>query len=115
MFYRRRMSEYQQELSLLNQFPENKLYEEFFKCCGSPGWVREMLKLRPFGTAEQLFDKANQVWWNLPKEEWMNAFAAHPKIGLHSISIPFTSELRLVCRRQKCVQGQIFETRLGKQ
>lgn len=26
-------------------------------------------------------EKASNLWWSMPPEEWLNAFSAHPKIG----------------------------------
>jgi OHCU decarboxylase len=77
------MSEdFRQELICLNQYQSSKMYEEFLRCCGSTQWAQEMTtQRRPFCSTEQFFGTGNLVWWNLPKEEWLAAFAAHPKIG----------------------------------
>lgn len=72
---------FQVELSLINASSVEKLEEEFGRCCGSPVWVQEMVKARPFANVDQLIEKGNLVWWNLSVEEWQKAFAAHPKIG----------------------------------
>eukprot|EP01040_Poterioochromonas_malhamensis_P006780 gene6780-7306_t len=72
---------FQVELSLINASSVEKLEEEFGRCCGSPVWVQEMVKARPFTNVDQLIEKGNLVWWNLSVEEWQKAFAAHPKIG----------------------------------
>eukprot|EP01040_Poterioochromonas_malhamensis_P017395 gene17395-19974_t len=72
---------FQVELSLINTSSVEKLEEEFGRCCGSPVWVQEMVKARPFANVDQLIEKGNLVWWNLSVEEWQKAFAAHPKIG----------------------------------
>jgi hypothetical protein len=84
------MPDFTEELMHLNQLNAHELSEEFLRCCGSPGWVNEMMKLRPFPSAEAVFEQGNQIWWNLPREEWLNAFAAHPKIG-NIIGIPLVS------------------------
>lgn len=50
-------------------------------CCASPRWVEAMLALRPFGQDRALLEAAERFWWSLPEEEWLAAFAAHPRIG----------------------------------
>jgi OHCU decarboxylase len=37
--------------------------------------------LRPFHTLEALADAASDVWQALAPQDWMQAFAAHPRIG----------------------------------
>lgn len=40
-----------------------------------------MSEQRPFRDAQELFDAADRTWWNLSKEDWLEAFRSHPKIG----------------------------------
>ena len=40
-----------------------------------------MLSQRPFKDADEVFESAERLWWDLPPEEWLAAFAAHPRIG----------------------------------
>ena len=35
---------------------------------------------------EDLLDAAARIWWSLKREDWLEAFAAHPKIGERSDS-----------------------------
>lgn len=35
----------------------------------------------PFAGEEQLFASADQIWRELSEEDWLEAFAAHPRIG----------------------------------
>jgi OHCU decarboxylase len=54
---------------------------EFLKCCGSQRWVQAMAGARPFKSVDDLLTKANQLWWSVSAEDWLEAFHAHPKIG----------------------------------
>jgi OHCU decarboxylase len=49
-------------------------------CCGSKRWARRMARARPFDE-DGLFATADRIWSELPAEEWLEAFAAHPRIG----------------------------------
>jgi OHCU decarboxylase len=40
-----------------------------------------MAAARPFGSAESLTDTADRTWRGLSKNDWLEAFAAHPPIG----------------------------------
>lgn len=40
-----------------------------------------MVATRPFGSADDLAATADRTWQVLSKADWLEAFAAHPKIG----------------------------------
>jgi allantoicase len=48
---------------------------------GAPAFADRLLGLRPFASVRQVFAAADQVWWSLDTDEWLAAFAAHPRIG----------------------------------
>lgn len=61
---------------------QRKLAEAWFRnCCGSREWARIMAESRPFERVAELLDRAERTWWSLGTEDWLEAFAAHPKIG----------------------------------
>lgn len=51
------------------------------QACGSTRWVERMLARRPFGTREALLGAARAEWLALTPADWLQAFAAHPRIG----------------------------------
>jgi OHCU decarboxylase len=54
---------------------------ELHRCCGSRRWARLMTAERPFGNAAVLAAAAERLWWSLAAADWLEAFAAHPRIG----------------------------------
>jgi len=40
-----------------------------------------MAAARPFATEGDLFDAADRIWNSLAPDDWLEAFAAHPRIG----------------------------------
>ena len=50
-------------------------------CCGSRRWVEGMIARRPFGSVGRIKAEAEQVWWSLTREDWLEAFSHHPRIG----------------------------------
>jgi OHCU decarboxylase len=72
------MAEY---LAWLNELPAQRAQAEFLKCCGSTKWAKQLVAARPFKSREDLSAKAERVWWSLDKNDWLEAFFSHPKIG----------------------------------
>lgn len=68
-------------LEKLNNAPREIAEARFLDCCGSRDWARQMTGARPFADVTALLDQAGQIWQNLTPEDWLEAFAAHPKIG----------------------------------
>src|SRR2546428_6031100 len=54
------------------------------RCCGARHWVGAMLAARPFASDAELLALAEQVWWKLGRADWLEAFAAHSRIGVRA-------------------------------
>ncbi len=72
----------------LNALPSGDVETELLKCCGSANWARRMAARRPFGDGNELIDLADRVWWELGREDWLEAFSHHPKIGEKTAAKP---------------------------
>ena len=70
-----------EKLKQLNQAAEEAATAAFLNCCGSQTWARMMTEARPFADVAALIKQAGQIWLNLDVQDWLEAFAAHPKIG----------------------------------
>lgn len=70
-----------EKLKQLNQAAEETARIDFLNCCGSEKWARLMIEARPFADVAALINQAEEIWLNLATEDWLEAFAAHPKIG----------------------------------
>ena len=68
-------------LRALNALERSEAEAALLRCCGSVRWARLMASLRPFHTTAALADAAADVWQALSPPDWMQAFAAHPRIG----------------------------------
>ncbi|HEX2154743.1 MAG TPA: allantoicase [Acidimicrobiia bacterium] len=53
----------------------------FSTACASGAWVERMMDLRPFGEAAAVLDAADRAFEGLSGDDWLEAFAAHPRIG----------------------------------
>jgi 2-oxo-4-hydroxy-4-carboxy-5-ureidoimidazoline decarboxylase len=68
-------------VQLLNNASPADAGELLRKCCGATGWVEAMVVRRPFASQEDLLSAADQLWWSLKEEDWLEAFRHHPVIG----------------------------------
>lgn len=68
-------------LQQLNQASQATAQTTFLSCCGSHRWANKMAAARPFADVSALLDQAEEIWQNLDVQDWLEAFAAHPKIG----------------------------------
>ena len=79
-------------LARLNKLPPEKARAEFLRCCGSARWAEAMLQRRPYRSPAQLFGAARTAWESLHREDWLEAFGQHPRIGdLASLRTRFAS------------------------
>ena len=54
---------------------------DLLACCGSRAWAKAMADRRPFAGVEDLLQCAADEWWVRDDTDWLEAFAAHPRIG----------------------------------
>lgn len=74
-----------------------------FQCCGSFSWVEKMLKMPPAEDLIDLFEDAEEKWYECTEADWKEAFTHHPKIGdMETLRKRFSSD-RFAGREQAVV------------
>jgi OHCU decarboxylase len=73
-------------LDELNALPAADAATRLRACCGSSRWVGRMVNARPFSSFDELAQAADAAWAGTGPEDWLEAFAAHPRIGDRSDS-----------------------------
>ncbi|MFN2438157.1 MAG: 2-oxo-4-hydroxy-4-carboxy-5-ureidoimidazoline decarboxylase [Chitinophagaceae bacterium] len=69
-------------LKEFNDLHKDIAINELMKCCGSSRWALLMIENFPFASQTDLLNKASQIWKeDCKKEDWLEAFQHHPKIG----------------------------------
>jgi 2-oxo-4-hydroxy-4-carboxy-5-ureidoimidazoline decarboxylase len=68
-------------LDLINQWTDDEARASFLRCCGSTRWAEQMTLARPFESESAFLAAAERFWWQLAETDWLEAFAAHPRIG----------------------------------
>jgi 2-oxo-4-hydroxy-4-carboxy-5-ureidoimidazoline decarboxylase len=67
--------------AVLNALPPADARAALARCCGAARWVDAMLARRPFASTPALYAEADATWAALGREDFLEAFAHHPRIG----------------------------------
>ena len=65
----------------LNHCDIKQAHIELLKCCASIKWTEKMIAARPFKSESHLLELTEQIWFDLGEVDYLEGFAAHPKIG----------------------------------
>jgi OHCU decarboxylase len=84
----------QPDMDWLDALSDSAAETEFLKCCGSRTWARRMVENRPFTNIEELTAKATDTWWKLERNDWLEAFRSHPKIGERNAAAEVSAQAR---------------------
>lgn len=68
-------------LRLINAWTPGIALQKFLQCCRSSRWANEMIATRPFPSWNDVEESAAALWKHSTRDEILEAFAAHPKIG----------------------------------
>ncbi|MEM9352149.1 MAG: 2-oxo-4-hydroxy-4-carboxy-5-ureidoimidazoline decarboxylase [Planctomycetota bacterium] len=83
----------------------------FRKCCGSAWWCEQMTEARPFADADAVTTAADAAFDQMPREAWLEAFAAHPQIGdLQSLRMKYAGNREWSAGEQSGAAGADEET-----
>jgi hypothetical protein len=63
------------------------VFAQLLHCCGSRAWVRGMLRALPVADFEALSRAADTVDATLSRDDWLEAFAAHPRVRGEGVMI----------------------------
>ena len=63
------------------------------QCCGSTTWVNKMISMPPAEDLIDLFEDAEEKWYECTEEDWKEAFTHHPRNGdVESLRKKFSSD-----------------------
>ena len=75
-------------VTAFDALPDHDAVPLLESCCGSQAWVQGMLAHRPFGTLVRVLNEADEIWWSLTPDDWLEAFDHHPRIGEQVAAAP---------------------------
>lgn len=70
-----------QTLDQFNQLTLEQRRDLLLDCCYCTHWIERLLEMEPAASVEQLQSNAVSAWSNLNEADYLEAFAAHPRIG----------------------------------
>ena len=82
-----------ENLDWFNGLPGDEAERYLLACCGSRSWAMAVAAQRPYSDVPALMDASDEVGADLSTSDWLEAFAAHPRVGesgghsCHSIPI----------------------------
>jgi 2-oxo-4-hydroxy-4-carboxy-5-ureidoimidazoline decarboxylase len=68
-------------LAAWNAAGESIALEPMLACCAARRWAQAMIARRPQPNLKSVRRTADEVWGTMEEPDWMEAFAAHPRIG----------------------------------
>lgn len=68
-------------LHQLNQLPRAEAVAQLKKCCAATWWCEQMADNRPHPRSDAMHHAADQHFDRMTDAHWLEAFAAHPRIG----------------------------------
>ena len=80
------------DLKQLNSMPHDEAVKALLQCCGSKRWAENVANARPYDNVETLITNANDIWWSLEHDDWLEAFLSHPKIGEKKAAAPVSDK-----------------------
>jgi 2-oxo-4-hydroxy-4-carboxy-5-ureidoimidazoline decarboxylase len=67
--------------AVLNALDDESAAAALRRACGAQRWVERMLARRPFASSEELYASADEEWRASTREDYLEAFGHHPRIG----------------------------------
>lgn len=100
----------------INKLDKAEFNKQFFYCCGSTQWVKQLENTRPFKNKEELLATSDSIWKSLSEKDYLEAFCHHPKIGdIDSLKKKFKDTAQFTENEQKGTSNASEQTLLSLQ
>ena len=98
-------------LQELNNVSFSEAYIQLETCCVSKNWITSMVNSRPFESIDQLMNISNRAWQKCKKQDFLEAFKGHPKIGdVSSLAKKYANTSDLAAHEQSGVDSANDQT-----
>src|SRR5688500_17265724 len=91
----------------LNDLDADGATKELLQCCGSKQGARRLADLRPFSFIDEVLRAAEDVGDELTEADWLDGFAAHPRIGEKTASAWAQAEQAAALNAAQSVQQEL--------
>lgn len=75
-------------IARLNALPTAQAIAALLTCCHSHSWAEQLAAARPFASFAALHETSDRIWFSLSREDHLEAFSHHPRIGERNITQP---------------------------
>ena len=100
------LNNYGMNVHELNALPPGSARATLLRCCGSRSLGGRHDRAPPFVSVDKVYHIADDIWASLDRADWLEAFAAHPRIGdLGSLRRKFASTAEWASGEQAGVAG----------
>jgi OHCU decarboxylase len=79
-------------IAWFNALPDDEAETRLLGCCGSRVWAAEVAAGRPYIDLATFVTASDTIWNNLTPSDWLEAFAAHPRLGESGGRAPDSSQ-----------------------
>ena len=94
------------DIPKLNEMDTDEAGKIFSQCCGSSNWISRMVKCRPYSSEFELIKNSEEIWFALNKNDWIEAFEHHPRIGdLNSLKEKYSDTKLMAGKEQSGVES----------
>jgi 2-oxo-4-hydroxy-4-carboxy-5-ureidoimidazoline decarboxylase len=98
-------------LDQFNALSTDEAMKDLIKCCGARRWAEQVAARRPYRSKESLLEMADDVWGKMERDDILEAFTHHPKIGdVDSLRKKFASTAQWASGEQSGVAGAAEKT-----
>jgi hypothetical protein len=59
----------------------SQIYKDLLYCCHAKKWVEQILRKAPFRSVAELLETSDEIEKSLNDEDWLQAFAGHPRVN----------------------------------
>ena len=70
-----------EELAAFNALPPAELEQRLYECLANRVWAARVAAGRPYADVGDVLREADAAWAAMNESDWLQAFAAHPRIG----------------------------------
>ncbi len=101
--------------AILDAMSDEEARAALSRCCGAHRWIDGMLARRPFSNDAALFAAAHEIWATMSRDDILEAFAHHPRIGadIDSLRVKFAATKEWSAGEQAAVRDASEETLLA--
>ena len=100
-----------QQLNAMSPFEARAV---LLACCHSGRWADAMLTRRPFADAASLLAAADEAWSAMGREDRLEAFAHHPRIGERNLLQPKFAGTASVAEKEQAGMDVASEQQRGE-